>query len=268
MPKKKRIIVVILIIATFLICFWFFNTQIKNTFHTVFSPIEKFFWQTGQGISYLMAGFLSADQIKQENESLLNQNIELIKQIAFLKTLEQENYILKEVIQTGIESQFDLLLAEIVSKTIDQDSLIINKGSRQNVESGLAVVSSRGVLVGRVSDVWLDFSIIDLISQKDFNFDVVVQADQGEVLSAAQGMGGGQVALTLLPKDQVIKQGDSVITSAIGANFPAGILVGKVDNIKRSDAEPFSQGSLEPLFQQKELRHIFIITNFTPLQQQ
>ncbi|MDD5083305.1 MAG: rod shape-determining protein MreC, partial [Candidatus Moranbacteria bacterium] len=63
---------------------------------------------------------------------------------------------------------------------------------------------------------------------------------------------------TVLLSD-VLKQGDSVVTSGLGGDFPRGLLLGKVDIARPSSDRLFQQVTLVPAITFSKLRTVFVI---------
>ncbi|MFH1894783.1 MAG: rod shape-determining protein MreC, partial [Patescibacteria group bacterium] len=77
-----------------------------------------------------------------------------------------------------------------------------------------------------------------------------------------KGQGALGAILDLVPREFEIKEGDSVLTSALGGVFPGGILVGKISKVEKNDVESFQKAQVQPSFDIKELEDVFIIVNF------
>ncbi|PIQ07422.1 MAG: rod shape-determining protein MreC, partial [Candidatus Nealsonbacteria bacterium CG18_big_fil_WC_8_21_14_2_50_37_10] len=58
-----------------------------------------------------------------------------------------------------------------------------------------------------------------------------------------------------------IKEGDLVVTTALGGIFPSGLLVGELGKVFRSDVEAFQQAEILPTFDINELETLFILIN-------
>ena len=78
----------------------------------------------------------------------------------------------------------------------------------------------------------------------------------------AEGKGSLKLGFKLIPKEDEVKEGDIVLTAALGGSFPKGILVGEIEKVRKSDAEPFQEGEIKPYFTKADLKLVFIITNF------
>ena len=185
-----------------------------------------------------------------------------------LKALRKENAELRKILEFGIKKDFDLIFAQVISKDISEDSILVNKGKKDGVEEGMAAITESKVLVGKVGEVFGDYAQVLLISKKDFTFPVKVNrlnkkegefSEENEISGIARGKGNFKVAIELLPKDVQIEKEDIVSTTLLGNIFPEDLLVGEIEEIKKSDPEPFQQGKIKPYFRELTLEDLFLI---------
>lgn len=256
--KVLLIIVLVIVLAT---SFWFRNI-LKNTFYFVFSPLQKII----KAVKEQTADFLGAAELERENQLLLEKHFALLEEISRLKTAEEENILLKQALNIKEEKKLDVLPSEIVFSALADDCFIIKGGAAQGIFEGNPVIAESSVLIGQVEEVFSDFSRFCLISQNDFVFDILIGGEEENILAAAKGKGGRRLALDLVLKEAAVKEADLVITASKGGNFPAGLLVGEVKEIIKTDAEPFQKGEILPYFVKLNLDTLFIITSFKPLE--
>ncbi len=257
----KTILIFVLVVAVFLILnLTSFDKEIKNFFYSLSSPIQKTFWQTGDNISDFFSGIFRAQDLKKETEVLRSQNLGLYNQIVFLKELEKENETLRDALNIGLAEKFKLILTQVLSKDISTDSILINKGSKDGILESFPVVTSEKVLLGRIGQVFDNFSEVILITNKESSFDAKIS--EKDISGVIKGKGHLSADLTLLPKGAEVLIEDLVLTTALGGIFPDGILVGKVKEIKKSDIDPFQTAIIELRFSWTYLEDLFIITEF------
>ena len=158
----------------------------------------------------------------------------------------------------GLEKDFKLTLVQVIGKDISQDLLLINKGAKDGLAKNLPVITEQKNLVGRISEVYDDFSKVMLISDKDSSFDAKIS--EQEIFGVVKGKGGLNLFIDRVPQDKEIKSGDILVTSVLGGVFPAGLLVGEIKEVKKSDLEPFQQAEISPFFDIGKLGNLFVIT--------
>ncbi len=165
-------------------------------------------------------------KIKNELEEIKSQKMH--DQFIF-----NENKRLKKIID-----DFIVISDEVVAKVlIDKKSpflrsIIINKGSKDNIELGMAVLD-RNYLVGKVVEVNYLTSRILLLS--DLNSKIPVSIEPGGIYSIFSGTGKDNGIFQYLKDDLDINLKSIVYTSGSGGLFKAGIPIGKVDYINSKD---------------------------------
>ena len=158
---------------------------------------------------------LNLDYKKLKAENL---NIEFIK---------SENKILKSKIEDIKDQKYEVLAKVIIDKQSPfLKSLIVNRGSKDKIELGMAVLDG-DFLVGKVVEVNYLTSRILLLS--DLNSKIPVSIEPNGIQSILSGTGGKHGKLQYLLSDNLnIKGEDEVFTSGSGNIFNAGIPVGTV----------------------------------------
>ena len=121
-------------------------------------------------------------------------------------------------------------------------------------------MTQQKVLIGKIDEVYENFSKVQLISNKKSSLDGKILG--GEIQGLVKGAGNFKVSFDLVPQYEEVKEGELLTTTALGGVFPAGLLVGHVKSVKKSDIEPFQQMEISPSFNITQLDYLFIITNF------
>lgn len=257
-PSKKKKILIIGLLGILLILFLnFYQKDVKNFFYLISSPIQKILWKIGERTSVFLETIGEIKNLKKENEELKLKIKEILAENATLRELKKENEVLKTALGIGLEKEFQMVLAQVIGKDISEDILLINKGLKDGIENNLPVVTAQKTLVGKVIEVYENFSKVILISNKKISFDGKVS--EREIYGMVKGRGNFKLNLELVPKDKEIKEGDLVVTSAMGGIFPAGILVGEIEKVKKSDIEPFQEAEIKSIFDIKNLEFLFVI---------
>lgn len=256
-----KIGIIVLIIAFFIFSnLTPLSKEIKNFFYLLFSPFQKWLWKTGSKLSNFFEGISEIKNLKSKNEELKLKIQELISEKASLIELKKENEILREALNLGLEKEFELSLAEIIAKDISQDYLIIDKGSKAGLKIGLPVITQQKVLVGKIGEVYDNFSKVQLLTSKDSSFDVKII--ENDIYGLAKGKGNFKLSLDFIPKEKEIKIADIVVTAILGGIFPQDLLVGEIQSIKKTDITPFQTVEVKPAFNIKDLDSLFVIKNF------
>ncbi len=258
---KKGLVVVIGFIFILLILN-FFQKDVKNAFYLVSSPIQKILWSAGDEVSDFWETMREMKNLNQENKELERVNQGMLHEIFNLKEIKKENEILRQAMEIGLEKEFKLIMADIINKDVLQDFLLINKGSQDQISKGMVVISQEKALLGKISEVYKNFSRVMLISNKKSRFSAKIEVQEKKVLGIIQGKGRLLLSFERIPHDKEILKEDVALTDILGGDFPPGLLVGKVKEIQKSDTEPFQQVKISPFFNIEEIEKIFIITQY------
>ena len=75
----------------------------------------------------------------------------------------------------------------------------------------------------------------------------------------------GEIELDFISQNATVQPGDLVMTSGLGGNYPANILVGQVLTVKNETSTLFQTASVQPAVDFSQLDIVLIITNFQPV---
>jgi len=260
MKKKTSLLIKILIFSLLILSLNFFQNQIKVSVYNFSSSLQKSFWKAGQKFSNSWNSLMKIHYLKKENEFLISRNQELIQKIIFLERMEKENQILREALRLNYDNDFSFILAQPISKDINEDFILINKGAKDGILKDMPVINEKKILIGKISKVFDNYSKVMLISNKNISFDAeIVEKD---VSGLIRGKGSFKIFFDLLPKEKEISEGDIVISSNLGGVFPPGLLVGKVKKIFKKDTEVFQQAEITPFFKINKISYFFILTDY------
>lgn len=261
--KKKRsprLLIGILALVVIIVALNFFSQGVRNFFYSVSSPFQKIFWQAGSNTSNFFGALLEINNFANNASRLAQQNQELLQQKLVSQNLSAENQVLRQALGLGLEKDFSMVFTEIIQKDMLSDSILVNKGSADGIEKNMAVINQQKILFGKVSEVYKNFSKVLLITDKNFAVDATVQGKS--VYGVVKGNGSSIANFELVSKSAGLQDGDTLLTSALGGDFPKGLLVGQVQNIKSEDTKPFNSAEIKPLFDLNNTETLFMVTDF------
>jgi rod shape-determining protein MreC len=167
---------------------------------------------------------LNISNLDKENKQLVQQNEDLTAEVARLnENVHLCSAVNQEVNLSKIEGQ-STVVARIVGRTPNSSNqiIIINAGTNDQVKEGAAVLSS-GHLIGQVKKVDSNRSEVKLI----FSHDSLVPAILEKTRETGLIQGGLEgLSLTEIPATANVAEQDRVLTSGLGGDLPAGILIG------------------------------------------
>ena len=156
-------------------------------------------------------------KVKEELKSLKSEKYET----EFLKS---ENDRLKKTIDEYIYNSEELVAKVLIDKKSPfLKSIIVNKGSKDKVKLGMAVLDGN-YLVGKIVEVNYSTSRVLLVS--DLNSKIPVGIEPGNIQSILSGTGKQNGKIEYLESEIIINDKSVVYTSGSGGLFKAGIPVG------------------------------------------
>lgn len=254
---------VILIAALFLLLIFLNPVNIFNPIRSGFSamllPFQKAFYSFSAGVENIKDFAGSIGQLKSENEKLIKENQSLLAENAMVNDVKNENTMLREQLNLLPRDKYNLSAAFVVSQNPNETGswLEINKGSDDGIVSGMPVIVSNGILIGRIQQVDSKSSQVMLLTNPKSTINIMT------IESGAKGVAKGEYGLGIIfdmvLQTDSINVGDSVITSGISSDIPRGLYVGTIQEIHQSDDHLFQQAVLAAPIQVSKLQMVFVI---------
>ncbi|MCP4362835.1 MAG: rod shape-determining protein MreC [Chloroflexi bacterium] len=142
-------------------------------------------------------------------------------------------------------------------------SIIIDKGAEDGIVVGMPVESSRG-LVGRIFRTAPNSAQVALITDNASAIPSRLGNSRATGVLSGSGL-GGPLTMDWVDLKFDVQVGEVVLTSGLGGNFPQDIVIGRVIEVNRSEAELFQQAIIQPGTDFDTLETLFIITDFQPI---
>jgi rod shape-determining protein MreC len=186
------------------------------------------------------------ETLVEENAILRENELKLQADLQKLEALEMENQRLRELLASSAQLEEKVLIAEILSASQDpyREQIVLNKGARDGVYKGQALVDAQGVL-GQVMSVSAATSVALLLT--DPNHGIPVEINRTGLQTIALGRGDAQnLSLPYLPGTADVKVGDLLVSSPLGGRFPAGYPVGTITELRHEPGEHFMEALAVP----------------------
>ncbi len=167
--------------------------------------------------------------------------LETLKQKELItKFLKMENEKLRKLINESINSKEILAKVLIDKESPFLKSIILNKGSKDKLKIGMAVVD--GVyLVGKVIEVNFTNSRVLLLSDLNSKIPVILEPIGMQAVVSGTGGDYGKIEYTKKEySDEIISNEIIVYTSGLGGLFKPGIPVGKISKKNTNQINFFS----------------------------
>lgn len=185
-------------------------------------------------------------QLEAENGQLQQEHLVLQAKIAKLDSLEAENHRIRELLASTSTIKDRVLIAEIIAVNQDpyRHQITLNKGTNDEVYRGQALVDASGIM-GQIVEVGPNTSQALLITDPDHGIPVEINRTGLQTIALGRGDGRG-LKLPFLPSNADVRNGDLLVSSALGGRFPAGYPVGQIYDVKHTAGEHFMEAVAYP----------------------
>lgn len=210
------------------------------------------------------------EELKRVKE-LLQENEELKEQVASLTientTLQQDRYELtnlRELYELDAKySDYEKVGARIIAKDTSNwfHTFIIDKGSDDGLCQDMNVIAGYG-LVGRVSEVHSGWSkVISIIADNsNTSGEILATTDKLVVSGDLELYSQGIIRFAqLVDTDNLVREGDKIVTSDISEKYLPGILIGYVNSINQDANNLTKSGTLTPAVDFAHLSTVLVI---------
>ena len=183
--------------------------------------------------------------VQLENADLSRLQLDAGERLLRFEQLEQENLHLRELLQMSERVQTKSIAADILYNAPDPFArkVILDRGTQQGVEAGLAVVDANGV-IGQVTRVHPIQAEVTLLT--DRNQSIPVSVVRNGVRGVLYGVGRGMLEMRHVLAEVDIQPGDRLVTSGLDGIFVPGLPVATVTRVDR-DQDAFARIECEPL---------------------
>lgn len=187
------------------------------------------------------------EELVEENKQLRRENLLLSSQVQRLRSLDRENRELRDLLQAAQHTEAEFTSARLlaISMNPSEQRVVVNKGKKHGVETGMPLMDSRGVM-GQITRVYPFHAEGILISDPEYA--IPVQVGRTGLRSILAGEGNSQsLRLLYISNNADIKVGDQLLTSGLGGRFPPNYPVATITSIEKLDSAPFASVTAKAL---------------------
>jgi len=231
--------------------------KVKQPFYSVLKPVYLKFRTANSFLGSWGRVISNLNSLRSEMERREKERLRLLTRISEMEQTEVENEELRKALEMELQEEFQMTLVRVIGNRQDQHQVVLSKGRRDGIEKGMPVINSQKVVGGEVVQVSKGISKVRLASHPQTSFSAQLKDEkiEGEI----KGDGSG-LKLDFIPQDEKVEKGQVVVTSALGGDFPAGLLIGEVEQIKQKDVAPFQIATVKPYFEFNKF--LFVITAY------
>jgi rod shape-determining protein MreC len=204
--------------------------------------------------------------LKPENKRLSEENsrlknwIEKSKQIPINKIISQ--------IDTGNSTQkYKYISAKIINNNYSKRNnfLTLNKGAKQNLKIDLGVINSKGV-IGVIKSVSKNYATVLSILNSNSKINVKLKNSPHFGTLFWNGKDYNIAQISDIPRQAIIKKGDTIVTGGKSAIFPEGINIGVIKDFKFENNQ-FKEINVTLFNDMSALSYVQVIMNYQKREQ-
>lgn len=269
MPSKY-LLLILTILCTLMMLITFgtdvFNRPLNTVVGYVVVPFQ-------QGIGKLGGWLSNRSEELVQIRTLLDENARLKEEIALLTEentlLQQDKYelnTLRGLVELGEQyGEYNKVGARIISRDSGNwySSFIIDKGSEDGLDVDMNVIAGGG-LVGRLTAVGPNWSRVTAIISDSSNVSGMTLSTQDNLIVSGdlKLMADGCIRFSQLVDSQnLVVEGDKVVTSDISDKFLPNLLIGYISSIDRDANNLTKSGLIVPAVDFEHLGEVLVITD-------
>jgi rod shape-determining protein MreC len=196
-------------------------------------------------------------RLQSENESLRKENEQLLE-------AQGENQILRELFNRAAETpEYRRVTADIIGQDTNPalQSVILDKGYDDGIRVGMPVEAARG-LMGQIYRVTNSASQVALLTETSSA--IPVRLGGTRATGMLRGAGRGALpTIDWIDLQYQVAVGELVTTSGLGGKFPENLVIGRVVEVERNEAELFQRAVVQPAVDFNTVETVFVVTEFT-----
>ena len=199
-----------------------------------------------------------------ENETLRAQVDELTIENTRLQQDRYELTNLRELYLLDVQyDEYEKVGARIIARDSGNwfYSFVINKGEADGLSVDMNVMAGSG-LVGRIVDVGSNWAKVKAIIADDSNVSAMVLSSSDNMIVSGdlKLYASGVISFEqLVDSDDVVVEGDKIVTSNISDKYLPGILIGYISTINRDANNLTKSGYITPAVDFEHLEEVLVI---------
>ncbi len=222
------------------------------------SPFQKAATLVIKTVKGTFTQYVYLVNLEKENRALKQKIAELQEESHRMNETKLTNERLRQLLEFREKNSPSMIGAEVIGQDPSSwfKSAIIDKGERDGVKKGMAVISPAGV-IGQILKTAPHYATVLLLTDYNSAIDSIVQRTRAKAI--VEGKGENRCQLKYLRRAEEVAVGDVVVTSGLGGNFPKGLRVGEIKKVDKKGHGVFQYAELVPSVDMTQLEEVFVI---------
>ena len=231
-------------------------------FMEVCSPFQKGASYVIKKVKGVFQGYLFLVDLQRENERLKKRMADLQRENDQMKEAVLAQGRLRRLLEFRETLSSTVIAAEVVGRDPSSwfKSVTINKGEKDGIRKGMAVISPEGV-IGQILKTAPSHSVVLLATDYNSAIDSFVHRTRAKAIVEGGGENRCQLKYLLRAEDVVV--GDRVVTSGLSGYFPKGLMMGEIRKVDKKGHGIFQYAELVPSVDFTRLEEVLIIKEIT-----
>jgi len=242
--------------------------------NTITRPVRALTSTVARTFENIFSAMYRYDELVRRNEELQRLVVRYEQDFRDARALAEENERLRDLLDfRERHGDYDHEMATLESWGSDNwsSSFIINRGyTNSDIRRGMGVATEYGALIGQVFEVGATNSVVITILDTKFSAAAFVGrregGDEGDGSVTVKGdftyMRSGLLIIDNIDDDLIVRPGDVVSTSGLGAVFPTGLVVGNVEDVFRHASGIGRFATVRPMRDINTVSNVFVILEF------
>ena len=223
----------------------------------VFAEVQRASSMVIDGVRTSWADYFALQQVRQENDRLLQELAQLKVTVQQERALAQESRMLQDLLTLRSQTTLTTTASAVIGSGASPDfrTITIDKGTADGIRPDMSVIAPAGV-VGRVITPSARAAKVQLLIDRNAAAAAVVERSRAQ--GVVEGT-GGNLRLHYVSGTADVKVGDRLVTSGIDGIYPKGFVIGQIQSVQRA-AGGFGTIVLRPAVDFSSIEAVLVVT--------
>jgi rod shape-determining protein MreC len=272
--RRRAVVAVLAIVSLALVTVYFRESDggvlhsFQSTGATVLRPFEVAAERVARPFRDAGGWFGGLLDAKSENKKLKKQVDDLRQEVILTQSALRENTQLKRLLAylqgPTFPKDYRPIAARVIARAPSQftQQIVISAGKNDGIAKHDAVVTADG-LVGEVTKVASRVAQVTLLTDPTSAVSALdIHSNAAGILQLDQS--GSTLILDRVTKDQVVDQGDVIVTSGfrsgdLSSLYPRGLPLGVVTSVSQSDTDIYKTIQIDPYVDLPNLEAVIVL---------
>ena len=267
---SKYLLLILTILCTMLMLVTFgtdvFNKPLNSVVGYVIVPFQQGIGKVGGWLSNRSEELIQIRTLLDENAKLKEEVARLTEENTLLQQDKYELNSLRELMELSEQyGEYNKVGARIIARDSGNwySSFIIDKGSNSGFSVDMNVIAGGG-LVGRITSVGPNWSRVTSIISDNSNVSGMTLATENNLIVSGDLKLMSENCITfsqLVDSQNLVAEGDKVVTSNISDKFLPNILIGYISSVDIDANNLTKSGRITPAVDFEHLEEVLVITD-------